>query len=38
MQQLKVAAGALSEAELSEWLRGNAALPDATYLVPEQDQ
>jgi len=35
---IRLAAGELSEAELSEWLRGNAALPDATYLVPEQDQ
>jgi death-on-curing protein len=35
---LRLAAGELSEAELAEWLRRNSAPPDATYLVPEQDQ
>jgi death-on-curing protein len=35
---LRLAAGGLSEAELAEWLRRNSAPPDATYLVPEQDQ
>jgi death-on-curing protein len=35
---LRLAAGELSEAELAAWLRRNSAPPDATYLVPEQDQ
>lgn len=35
---IRLAAGEVSEAELSEWLRRNSAPPDATYLVPEQDQ
>ncbi len=35
---LRLAAGELSEAELSEWLRRNSAPPDSTYLTPEQDQ
>jgi death-on-curing protein len=35
---LRLAAGELSETELAEWLRRNSAPPDATYLVPEQDQ
>ncbi len=35
---IRLAAGELGEAELAEWFRRNASPPDATYLVPEQDQ
>ena len=35
---LRLAAGEFSEAELAAWLRRNSSPPDATHLVPEQDQ
>ncbi len=35
---IRLAAGELGEAELAEWLRRNASPPDASSLVPEQDQ
>lgn len=35
---LRLAAGEFAEAELADWLRRNSSPPDATDIVPEQDQ